>query len=248
MKNALTCLLIGSLLSLPVMAGSATPPSNVTHKPASLTQETLRQLTPNAELKRLMRGNARFVSGKLYEYPLLTQAKTTSLHGQFPASVILSCMDSRTSPELIFNQGLGDIFSIRVAGNVVDTDQIGSMEYAVKVVGSKLIVVMGHTQCGAIKGACHHEQLGNLTALLKKIQPAVSKVEAASHATMNCDEAKTLHDIAKQNVIDMLQQINDKSPVIRDLVNKRQIAVVGAMHDLRTGKVVFFDSDGKQLN
>jgi carbonic anhydrase len=208
------------------------------------TKETLQNTTPNGALKQLMEGNARFVNNKPIQRNLLQQAKITSLKGQFPVTVILSCMDSRGSPELIFDQGLGDVFSVRVAGNVVDTDQIGGMEYATKAIGSKLIVVMGHTQCGAVKGACQNVQLGNLTELLDKIQPAVAIVKNKSKGKIDCSNYKTVDAIAKQNVREMMQQIKDKSSIIRDQINNKQVLLVGAMHDLHSGKVVFFDENG----
>lgn len=211
------------------------------------TQATQKNITPSEELKRLKAGNNRFVNNKLMQRDLLKQAKITSLQGQFPATVILSCMDSRGSPELIFDQGLGDVFSVRVAGNVVDMDQIGGMEYATKVVGSKLIVVMGHTLCGAVEGACKNVQLGNLTALLNKIQPAVEKIKNASSKAINCSDHKTVNDIAKQNVLDMIQQVQDKSPIIQEQIKNNQVMIVGAMHDLSTGKIIFFDGQGKEI-
>lgn len=239
MRNLLINLAIGCLITLPVFA--------VTPAPYTSTKETLQNITPNGELKRLMEGNARFVSNKPKQRDLLQQAKVTSLKGQFPAAVILSCMDSRGSAELIFDQGLGDIFSVRVAGNVVDTDQIGGMEFATKAVGSKLIVVMGHTKCGAVRGACQNVQLGNLTELLNKIQPAVTKVKEASNGKVDCNDDKAIDAIAKQNVLDMMQQIEDKSSIIRDQVSNKQVLIVGAMHDLQSGKVIFIDSKGNTL-
>lgn len=240
MKNPLLCMLIGSLISLPVFA--------VTPAPYHSTKETLQTITPNVAFKRLIEGNARFVNNKPIQRNLLQQAKVSSLKGQFAAAVILSCMDSRGSPELIFDQGLGDVYSVRVAGNVVDTDQIGGMEYATKVMNSKLIVVMGHTQCGAVGGACQNVQLGNLTALLNKIQPAVTKVKDTSNGKIDCSNYKTVDDIAKQNVLDMMQQIKENSSIIHDQINNKQVLMVGAMHDLHSGKVVFFDENGNDIS
>jgi carbonic anhydrase len=187
------------------------------------------------------------MSNKPVQRNLLQQAKTTSLKGQFPAAVILSCMDSRGSPELIFDQGLGDVFSVRVAGNVSDTDQIGGMEFATKAIGSKVIMVMGHTQCGAVRGACQDVQLGNLTELLNKIKPAVKQVKEAANGNIDCSNDTTVDDIAKQNVINVMKQIEEKSPLIHDQIKNKQVLMVGAMHDLRSGKVRFFDANGNEL-
>jgi carbonic anhydrase len=247
MRNQLIGIFISSLMTLPAFA--ATPATKATVHTASYnsTKETLQNITPNGELKRLMEGNARFVNNKPIQRNLLQQAKMTSLKGQFPAAVILSCMDSRGSPELIFDQGLGDVFSVRVAGNVVDNDQIGGMEFATKAVGSKLIVVMGHTQCGAVRGACQNVQFGNLTELLNKIQPAVTKVKDASNGNIDCSHNKTIDDIAKQNVLDVMRQIEETSSIIHDQVSNKQVLIVGAMHDLHGGKVVFFDEAGNEI-
>ena len=211
------------------------------------TKATLESITPDLALKHLMDGNARFVNNRPMTRDLLKQAKATSLNGQFPAAVILSCMDSRGSPEIIFDQGLGDLFSVRVAGNVVDTDQMGGMEYATKVVGSKLVVVMGHTKCGAVKGACQGVTLGNLTALLNKIQPAVQQVKNTTKGDLDCNNYATEDKIARQNVLDMIEQIKMKSAIVRDQVANKQVLLVGAMHDLTSGKVIFFDENGQDI-
>lgn len=239
MRNYLLCILISFLIISPVFA--------TTSAPYTATKETLQNITPQGELKRLMEGNRRFVNNKPIQRNLLQQAKVTSMKGQFPAAVILSCMDSRGSPELIFDQGLGDVFSVRVAGNVVDTDQLGGMEFATKAVGSKLVVVMGHTQCGAVRGACQNVQLGNLTELLNKIQPAVNTVKDAAHGNIDCSDNKSVDAIAKQNVIDTMKQIGANSTIIHDQINNKQVLMVGAMHDLQSGKVIFFDENGNTL-
>jgi carbonic anhydrase len=244
MRKPFIALVISSLLVSPILAASE---KAVKTAPYTSTKETLQNITPEGELKRLMAGNARFANNGAIQRNLLQQAKATNVKGQFPAAVILSCMDSRGSPELIFDQGLGDVFSVRVAGNVVDVDQLGGMEYATKAIGTKLIVVMGHTSCGAVKGACQNVQLGNLTDLLNKIQPAVSKVKDAAKGDIDCDNAKTVDDVAKQNVLDMMQEVTDKSPIIKDLISNKKVLIVGAMHDLHTGKVTFFDDTGTTL-
>lgn len=244
MKRQLASILMSSLI---VSSPSFAAQEKVHTAPYTATKETQQNITPQGELKRLKEGNARFVSNKPIQRDLLQQAKITSMKGQFPAAVILSCMDSRGSPELIFDQGLGDVFSVRVAGNVVDTDQIGGMEYATKVVGSKLIMVMGHTQCGAVKGACDNVKLGLLTQLLNKIQPAVMKVKEAANASPDCNNKKTVDEIAKQNVLDMMRDIEAKSSVIHDQISNKQVIMVGAMHDLSSGKVMFFDENGNSI-
>lgn len=242
MRHRWIAILISSLLTFPAFSASKAQTA-----PYTSTQATLQSITPAAELKRLMAGNTRFMSNKPVQRNLLQQAKTTSLKGQFPAAVILSCMDSRGSPELIFDQGLGDVFSVRVAGNVSDTDQIGGMEFATKAIGSKVIMVMGHTQCGAVRGACQDVQLGNLTELLNKIKPAVKQVKEAANANIDCSNDTTVDDIAKQNVINVMKQIEEKSPLIHDQIKNKQVLMVGAMHDLRSGKVRFFDANGNEL-
>lgn len=230
-------ILISSLLCFTLNASAA----------YTSTQQTLQNITPQAELKRLQEGNLRFVDNKPLQRNLLRQAKVTDLNGQFPAAVILSCMDSRGSPELIFDQGLGDVFSVRVAGNVVDKDQLGGMEYATHVVGTKLIVAMGHTGCGAVKGACENVKLGNLTALLDKIQPAVTKIKTDMHDKLDCNNLQVVDQIAKQNVLNTIKQIKANSPIIRDQIKNNQIMIVGAMHQLQSGKIMFFDESGNSL-
>ncbi|OAI48566.1 carbonic anhydrase [Gammaproteobacteria bacterium SCGC AG-212-F23] len=196
-------------------------------------------MTPAIALNLLKEGNSRFVSGKMKNRNFLQQAKLTK-KGQHPFAFILSCMDSRGSPELIFDQGIGDIFAGRVAGNVINDDQLGGMEFATQVMGAHIIVVMGHTSCGAVKGACSHVTLGNLTQLVNKITPAVNTVKKDSHtASLDCDKAETVDMIAKQNVLNMIQQITEKSPVVKKLVDDNQVIIVGAMHNLATGVVTF---------
>lgn len=212
------------------------------------TSKTLKVMTPDKALKKLMDGNKRFMNNKSTNRNLLKQAKVTSKKGQFPASVILSCMDSRGTPELIFDQGLGDIFTVRLAGNVVDKDQLGGMEFATKLVGTKLIVVLGHTQCGAVAGACAGAELGNLTQLLDKIQPAVTTYKKNNGGKADCNDYSVVDQIARQNVVDMIKEVTKDSPVIAKLVKDGQVKIVGAMHDLRTGKVVFFDAEGKDIS
>ncbi len=204
------------------------------------TSETKKEMTADKGLQLLKEGNARFVAGTDLNRNLLKQAKLTSQKGQYPFAIVLSCMDSRGSPELIFNQGIGDIFSVRLAGNVLDLDQLGGLEYATQVVGSHLIVVMGHTHCGAVAGACSGVELGSLTQLLHKIDPAVEAVKK-NMKSENCQDKALIDQIAKQNVLNVIEEIRKQSPIIQSLIDSGEVKVVGAMHDLKTGKVTFFE-------
>lgn len=202
--------------------------------------EALRQtLTPADVLNRLKAGNSRFVKNERLQQDLLAQVAETN-NGQWPLAVILSCIDSRTSAELIFDLGIGDVFSIRIAGNIVNDDILGSMEFACKLAGAKLIVVMGHSKCGAVKGACDHAEMGNLTTLLSKITPAV----AAEKATVEAHDRSSKNAAFVQNVADINVQLNveailSRSPILAEMIAAKKIAIVGAMHDLETGVVSF---------
>ncbi|MEQ1527837.1 MAG: carbonic anhydrase family protein [Methylococcales bacterium] len=200
--------------------------------------DTQKALTPAKVLALLKEGNERFVNNLKSNRNLLEQVNDTR-QGQFPIAIILSCMDSRTSVELIFDQGLGDVFSVRVAGNVVNDDVLGSMEFACKLAGSKLIVVLGHSHCGAIKGACAHVQLDHLTGLLHKIKPAVDAVQEQD-ASHHCDENERVQRVADKNVQLAVEQIKTNSPILEDMVKSGEIGIVGAMYDIETGKVRFF--------
>ena len=205
------------------------------------TSETQASITPLRALEILKEGNLRFVNNLMADRNLLTQANETR-EGQWPFAVILSCIDSRTSAELIFDQGLGDIFSIRIAGNVVNTDIIGSLEFACKVAGSKLIVVLGHTQCGAIKGACDHVEMGNLTELLSKIQPAVyEENEVSEHSQRNSKNNKFVLNVTTLNVKRSVSSIVNRSYILEQMLEKGEIAIVGGVHNLDTGKVEFIE-------
>lgn len=204
------------------------------------TKETQTNLTPRAALEILREGNGRFIKNLRAQRDLLGQANDTR-DGQWPFAIILSCIDSRTSAELIFDQGLGDIFSVRIAGNIVNTDILGSMEFACKVAGSKLIVVLGHTKCGAVKGACDHVEMGNLTELLSKIQPAVySESETTNIGKRNSKNGKFVENVAVINVKRSVKNIIERSFIIEQMVEKGEIGVVGAMYNIETGKVEFY--------
>ncbi|MEL5993420.1 carbonic anhydrase family protein [Hymenobacter segetis] len=205
------------------------------------TQETQASLTPTTALQILREGNSRFVNNLKANRDLLEQAGYTA-DGQFPFAVILSCIDSRTSAELIFDQGLGDIFSVRIAGNIINEDILGSMEFACKVAGSKIIVVLGHTKCGAVKGACDHVEMGNLTALLNKIQPAVfdEKTELENRTSNN---AAFVEKVALINVKRTVRGIMERSPILKEMIEKGEVGIVGGMHDIATGRVAFLQDE-----
>lgn len=205
----------------------------------TMTKETQSSTTPELALKHLKEGNQRFVEGNMKNRNLLTQAKVTST-SQHPLVVILNCMDSRSSPEIIFDQGIGDVFAIRVAGNIQDDDILGGMEFGTKLVGAKLIAVIGHTSCGAILGACQQAKLGHLTGLLKKIQPAVSEASKQMN-TNDCSNPEFINQIAKDNVLHVMKQIQERSPIIAKLIKEGKLGIVGGIQDLATGKVTFFD-------
>lgn len=203
------------------------------------SKETQSNLTPQDAISILKEGNGRFINNLKANRNLLQQVNETSA-GQFPFATILSCIDSRTSAELIFDQGLGDIFSIRIAGNVLNDDILGSMEFATKVVGTKVIVVLGHTKCGAIVGACNHVELGNLTALLQKIQPAIEReVSITENRTgTNVEFVNKVTDIHVKLTIDRIRR---ESPVVAELEQQGAVKIIGGLYDVETGQVSFFE-------
>jgi carbonic anhydrase len=203
----------------------------------TLTKEMRNSLTPQRALELLEEGNYRFVTNLKMNRNLLQQVNETS-DGQYPFAFILSCIDSRTSAELIFDQGLGDIFSCRIAGNILNDDILGSMEFASKVAGAKLIMVLGHTECGAIKGACTNVKMGYLTGLLKKINKPIKTVGKVSKHSHDSQEFSDL--VSKENVIKVLHEIPKKSSIIRNLVKTKKIILVGAMYDVSSGVVSFY--------
>jgi carbonic anhydrase len=201
-------------------------------------KESQSQMTPRKAMEFLQEGNNRFVKNLKTDRNLLSQVNDTR-EGQWPFATILSCIDSRTSAELIFDQGLGDIFSVRIAGNIVNTDILGSMEFACKVAGSKLIVVLGHSKCGAVKGACDHVEMGNLTELLSKIQPAVYQ-ENKTKTDRNSKNSPFVENVAKINVKRNVKNIIERSFILEQMVENGEIGVIGAMHNIETGKVTFY--------
>jgi carbonic anhydrase len=205
------------------------------------TSITQASITPSQALEILKEGNERFVKNLKINRNLLQQANETR-DGQWPFAVVLSCIDSRTSVELIFDQGLGDIFSIRIAGNVVNTDIMGSLEFACKISGSKLIVVLGHTNCGAVKGACDHVEMGSLTELLAKIQPAVYEETLTTEIeNRNSANPSFVENVTKLNVRNSVRAIVNRSYILEKMIDRGEIALVGAIHNLETGVVNFLE-------
>ncbi|WP_437369347.1 carbonic anhydrase family protein [Maribacter litoralis] len=205
------------------------------------TKETQATMTPEKSLTFLKEGNERFQNNLKANRNLLEQVNDTS-EGQFPFATILSCIDSRVSAELVFDQGLGDIFSVRIAGNFINEDILGSMEFGCKLAGTKLIVVLGHTSCGAIKGACDHARLGNLTALINKIEPAVDAVkEPTDESLRNSKNLKFVDEVASKNVELTIANIRKQSPVLAEMEENGEIKIVGAMYDIASGAVSFYE-------
>ena len=205
--------------------------------PTSKAQQAA--ITPAKALAKLEAGNARFVAEEM-EHRDWPQQRAATAAGQYPFAVVLSCIDSRVSSEIIFDQGFGDIFNARIAGNVLDDEILGSMEFACKIAGAKLIVVVGHSHCGAVKGACSGAQLGHLTGLLEKIQPSVAAAKEKLPGVAATD-GKFIEEVAALNVHHVLQQIREQSPVLRELIDSGQVALVGGIYDLDSGKVQFFN-------
>jgi carbonic anhydrase len=205
------------------------------------TKETQENLTPEHALDILKEGNKRFVNNIKAHRNLLQQINETSA-GQFPFAAILSCIDSRTSAELIFDQGLGDILSIRIAGNILNNDILGSMELACKIAGSKLIVVLGHTKCGAIAGACDNIVLGHITSLLNKITPAIEQ-EIQTLEERNSNNEPFVHRVTQNNVFITVKKIREQSDILAEMEKAKQIKIVGGLHDIDTGQVTFFETD-----
>ena len=204
----------------------------------ALTQEAQAAITPAKALEMLKEGNKRFVSNKMRKRDLMAQVKKTG-KGQFPFAAIVSCLDSRTQPEYVFDQGIGDIFVARVAGNFVNDDILGSLEFATKLAGAKLIVVLGHTECGAVRGACDRAQLGLLTATLANINPAVDAVQGEYKPRTSQNE-KFVQAVTEKNVKLSMQKLRTRSNVLREMIDKGEIGLVGAMYDVSTGRVTFF--------
>lgn len=205
----------------------------------TLTKDMQAATTPAKALELLKEGNKRFVNKQMTDRDLMQQANETA-GGQYPFAVILSCIDSRTSVELVFDQGIGDVFSARIAGNIVNEDILGSMEFACKVAGSKIIAVIGHTKCGAVKGACDHVEMGNLTTLLNKITPAVDE-ETSVKDNRNSGNADFVEKVAEINVKRTVKAIMERSPILKEMIDNGEIGLVGGVHDITSGEVTFYD-------
>ena len=226
------------LLILAALGTSAC--STLSPHSATMTKQSQSATTPADALQKLKDGNARFVAGRSTNHDYLRQVKQTA-SGQYPYASVVSCLDSRTSTELIFDQGIGDVFNARVAGNIANPDILGSLEFASKVAGAKLIAVVGHTKCGAVKGACDHVELGNLTGLLNRIEPAVAATPSTGGADRSSKNAAFVDKAAEQNVRRVMGTIRKQSPVLRQMESAGAIKIVGAMHDIETGKVTFLN-------
>lgn len=202
------------------------------------TQFTQQNLTPQDAHQILVEGNERFVNNLKANRNLQEQVLETS-KGQYPFAIILSCIDSRVPAELVFDQGIGDVFSTRVAGNVINEDILGSMEYACKVAGSKIVVVMGHTKCGAVTASCQHVEMGNITNLLGKIKPVVTDFEQRGIIL----EGDAIEDVSAENVKLSIRRIRKESHILKEMEDNGEIEIVGAMYDVNTGMVDFFDRE-----
>lgn len=203
------------------------------------TKETQNSYTPQSAIDALKEGNQRFLATKQANRDLLGQVSDTS-GGQYPFAVVLSCIDSRVPAELVFDQGIGDIFSARVAGNIVNEDILGSIEYGCKVAGSKAVVVLGHTACGAVKGACDDVQLGNITPLLSKIKPAVNAVsEPSEEENRNSSNKTFVNDVVYKNVEMTIDNMRSNSEVLKEMEDNNEIKIVGAVYDVASGEVAF---------
>ncbi len=228
---------IGLVLMFLAVSGSTLAQTSTDTKgakgPAVQTAKSLAAMTPAAALDKLKMGNARFVEKNMRTRDWQAKVSATA-SGQYPFAAVLSCMDSRAPLEIIFDQGIGDIFGIRVAGNIVNEDELGSMEYATKAVGTKLLVVLGHTSCGAVKGSIDDVKLGNLTGLLAKIQPAV-----VASGPGNSKDDKYVTKVAQANVRQAMKEIREKSPTLKEQLDAGSIGLVGAIYDVSTGKVTF---------
>jgi carbonic anhydrase len=215
------------------------PPAAAIPAAAAPTRESQGAITPARALELLKQGNARFAAGTPLHRDLLAQMHATAA-GQYPFASIVGCIDSRVPPELVFDQGIGDVFSARIAGNFVDAEILGSLEFASKLAGSRLIVVLGHTECGAIKGACDGARLGNLTTTLSHLLPAVDAVTDVP-GPRSSKNAAFVEAVTEMNVRLTVQAIHQRSPVLDEMAARGEIAIVGAIYDVATGAVTFLD-------
>lgn len=232
---------VSALLLAAALAGCGHQAAvQATAEPAVMTKAEQARISPERALQMLKEGNARFVSGKMQQRDLKLQVKTTGHEGQYPFASVVSCIDSRAAPSLVFDQGIGDLFTARVAGNFVNDDILGSLEYASRVAGSRVIVILGHTHCGAIKGACDNVALGNLTQLLAKLRPAVDATPTPAGVDRSSHNHGFVDAVAETNVRMTVDEVLKRSAVLREMAAKGEIKVVGAMLDVETGEVHFY--------
>jgi carbonic anhydrase len=227
---------------LPLLA--AGPAASAQPIDTPLDRESRDAMSPDDALAELQEGNARFVAGEGLERDWLAQAKG-STGGQYPFASILSCVDSRVPPEIVFDQGIGDLFVARIAGNFITTDLLGSLEFTTAAAGSRLIVVLGHTACGAIRGACDGVQLGNLTHTLSQLYPAVYATTGVP-GPRSSENTAFVDAVTRTNVEQTVRNIVERSPVIAARVKDGQLRVVGALYDLATGKVTFLEAESEE--
>lgn len=239
----LACMALASLAATGCQSGKSSPasPASTTAVAEVLTAERQKSLTPAQVVAELKSGNRRFVTGNVVRYNYQEQVCRTA-DGQYPKAVVLSCLDSRVPPEIVFDQGIGDIFVGRVAGNTENTDMLGSMEFATALAGAKAIVVLGHSNCGAIKGAADGAKLGNLTQTLDNIMPAVEAAKAkTAQGPYNSHNKSFVQAVAVENVRQTVKDITARSPVLQERVAKGELVVVGGIYDLKTGAVEWLD-------
>lgn len=227
------------MLVLIITASAAFAQNDTARVNRVLTQEEQQALTPDDVLRLLKQGNQRFVSGTVTSRDHSEQVRDAA-SGQFPKAVILSCVDSRIPVEDVFDRGIGDVFVARVAGNFENTDILGSMEFATKVSGAKLVLVMGHEDCGAIKAAIDGAKLGNITAMLKNIKPAVDALSGYKGDKTSANP-EFVHLVAEKNVRLTMDRIRERSPILKGMEKEGQIKIAGALYDMKTGKIAFLD-------
>lgn len=246
MKNLsliLTTLVIGVFASACAQPQPATVDAEPAPQPVRevLTAEAQAALTPEQVLADLKAGNDRFAAGQLTARDYMAQAEATAANGQYPKAVILGCVDSRVPPEIIFDQGIGDVFVGRVAGNVEDVNLVGSLEFATKVAGSKVVVILGHSSCGAIKGAADGVELGNLTELLNDFDAPIARADEATEGEANSKNLEFLNLAIEENVRQTIGDILDQSEIMSEMVASGELLVVGGIYDLATGRVTWMD-------
>jgi carbonic anhydrase len=208
--------------------------------PVNRNKSTHEAMTPINALQLLKEGNQRFINDQRLEYDLSRERSITA-ESQFPIAVILSCIDSRVTPNLIFDLGIGDLFNVKIPGNIVNDDILGSLEFSCKIAGSKLVLVLGHTSCGAVKGACDHVELGKLTSLLEKIEPAIRAIKTPAGTERSSKNPEFVDHVALKNVELTIDNIKSQSDILRDMLTKGEIMIEGAMYDIETGVVRFLN-------